>query len=191
MLALYIGSRHGALPAWTSHINGFVGIGGIFGSHSAEVLAGVLVGQKFLDDPSPRGRLRFMVWFGLACYAAGTLLRPLHGISKLGGTESWILVCAGECALLLALFYWLMDVRGWTKWALALIPVGVNPLLAYFLPDFFNKVLNLVSLTGLRPWGWFWHSWSGWSGVANCAVMALAMTGLTALATRFRVVLKL
>jgi len=187
-VAIYIGDRHGSIPGYLDPFSRWEGIGGLFGTDATIVLAGVLVGGLFTKDSAeyPCNKVSFMLWLGLGLYAAGMLIRPLHGISKDNGTDAYALVTAGECCLLFLAFYWVMDIWGLRKWAVWLIPVGVNPLLAYILPDIFGSFLDLANLNR-----YFWWINSGWNGVANCAVMTAVMLALVAGLTRARVRLKL
>ncbi|MCK7479401.1 MAG: hypothetical protein M0C28_20155 [Candidatus Moduliflexus flocculans] len=104
--ALYIGSRHGVLD-FLGPINGFIDVGSLFGSHAAVVTAGMLAGTLFLpgmEETGPRVRVRFLAILGSALLLAGFVLRPLHGFSKIRGTESYALATAGICGLAFLLF---------------------------------------------------------------------------------------
>jgi len=186
MTAVYIGARHGRLDfLWP--IERLFGVGHFFGSISSMVLAGVLVGNQ-LTGPSTRSRstqrLSFMLLFGLGLYAAGYLLRPLHGYHKIAGTESWALVSGGICCLLFLVFYYLMDVRHLKRWAGWLVPVGQNALLAYLMPGLVGVLCGFFGVS------LFW-SWSGWAGAVNALVATAVMLLLTALATRLKLLVKL
>ena len=187
MIALYIGGRHGLLD-WLGPVNNLVGVGEVLGSTSANVMAGVLVGNLFVGQPStrsPGSRLTFMLAFGAGLYFAGTLLRPLHGIIKNQATESYTLVAAGICCLLFSLFYWLIDVRNLRAWAGFLLPAGRNPLLAYLLPDLLTTLFAVVGLPHL-----LWPFDSGLPGAINAAaltaVVLLINRGLTEAGVRLR-----
>jgi predicted acyltransferase len=122
----------------------------------------------------------------VALYAAGQLIRPLHGISKDHGTDAYSLVTAGESCLILALFYLTMDVWKFRAWGAWLLPVGINPLLAYILPDIFSSAVDLT-----HTWELFWRWNTGWPGVGNAAVITLILFAVAAGLTRLRVVMKL
>jgi heparan-alpha-glucosaminide N-acetyltransferase len=168
MIALYIGGRHGRLD-WLGPINNLVGVGEVLGSTSANVMAGVVVGNLFVESSpahSASRRIKFMLAFGLGLYLAGTLLRPLHGIIKNQATESYTLVAAGICCLLFALFYWVIDVGDFRAWAGFLLPAGQNPLLAYLLPDL---VTWFFAVIGLKHFLWPYST--GGSGALNAALL--------------------
>jgi predicted acyltransferase len=197
-VAFYIATRHGALTALGLR-NGFIDAGANFGSHTALILAGAFVGTLFLPGGGSAAaghsrRLRTMAVFGTGLIAAGYLLRPLHGFSKIYATESWTLATAGICALLLAGFYGVMDVLGARRWAGFLQPVGRNPLLAYILPGMLDDLTKLVSsAVGIDVHRLFWPlaDRGGLAGMANAAVMTALVLFLTWLATRKKIILKL
>jgi predicted acyltransferase len=53
-------------------------------------------------------------------------------------TSSYVLIAAGWSALLLAAFYWVIDVKGHQKWALPFIWIGLNPITIYLLGNLIN-----------------------------------------------------
>jgi heparan-alpha-glucosaminide N-acetyltransferase len=195
-VALYIGARHGVLD-FLSPVDSFVAIGSLFGSHSAIVTAGMLVGSLFIPAMSlikPQVRIFRMAVFGSGLLAAGFLLRPLHGFSKNQGTESYCLATSGICCLLLLVFYWLMDVVKLRGWAAFLRPIGTNPLLAYILPDIVRTLIDFVSgLFRLDLWNKIWPYWEsgGGPGMLSAAGMTGIILLLTSVLTRKKIILKI
>ena len=188
LIALYIGDTHGALD-WLGPVHNFIGVGQVLGSTAADVLIGVLIGNTFVGSAAsmtPAMRSRFFLTFGLGLYAAGLLLRPLHGINKIAATDSYALVTGGVCCLSFLLVYWVMEVLHQRRWANALIPVGQNALLAYLLPGMLGNLFGLVGLPGL-----LWQYGAGWPGALNAAVLTLLVLLLTWIATRAGLRLKL
>ncbi|HMA53780.1 MAG TPA: DUF5009 domain-containing protein [Acidobacteriota bacterium] len=196
MTALYIGARHGALD-FLGPINGFVNIGSLFGSHAAIVTAGMLAGTIFLpgsDVPAPRSRIRFLAVLGGALVLAGYVLRPLHGFSKIHGTESYALATAGVCCLVFLLFYIGLDVLKGKKAAAFIIPAGKNPLLAYLLPGLIGNAAGLVGAALNADIGrvlWPFYGTGGIPGMLNAAVMTGIVLLLTAVLSRAGLLLKL
>ncbi len=195
MLALYVGSRHGAL-AFLGSFTDFLNVGVLFGAHGAIVTAGMLAGTCFIKSGGEnivRPRIRFLLPFGASLVVAGYLLRPLHGFSKNNATESWALATSGICCLLLLGFYLLLDVLKARRWAAFLQPIGINPLLAYILPDFFGCAtalgLGLFSVDAGRVF-WPFGDTGGAAGMLNAAVMTGVMLLLTWALTRKKIILK-
>ena len=197
MTALYIGARHGALD-FLGPVNGFLNIGSLFGSHAAIVTAGMLAGSVFLPGSNiaePRRRVRFLALLGAALVLGGYILRPLHGFSKIHGTESYGLATAGICCLLFLLFYLVLDVfKKGRKAAAFILPAGRNPLLAYLLPGLIGSAAGLAgtllhaNVDGLL---WPFYGSGGIPGMLNAAVMTLVVLLVTAGLTKAGLLLKL
>jgi len=70
------------------------------------------------------------------CYFAAGLLTLVVGwqwgktffISRNVWTSSFVLYAAGWSLLLLALFYWVIDVKGFKKWSFFLVVIGMNAI---------------------------------------------------------------
>jgi predicted acyltransferase len=56
-------------------------------------------------------------------------------IIKILWTSSYVLFAGGWSLLLLALFYWVIDVLGFRKWAFFFVVIGMNAITIYFLQD--------------------------------------------------------
>jgi predicted acyltransferase len=188
LIALFIGDRHGMLD-WLSPIGNFVNIGKVLGSTAANVMIGVLVGNCFVGEAAslrPAARARFFLLFGLGLYAAGLLLRPLHGIHKNAATDSYALVTGGVCCLSFLLVYAVMEMGNLRRWADPLVPVGQNALLAYILPGILGNLFVVIGLPGL-----LWQYGSSWPGALNAGVLTLLVMAITWGATRIGLQLKL
>lgn len=157
----------------------------------------MLAGSLFIpggDIREHKPRMKFMFFLGAGTLLAGYILRPLHGITKPQATDSYALVSAGICCLVLLGCYYLMDVKGIKRWANFLLPIGVNPLLAYILPDIVGSVQDiLTSITRFDFWKLLWpfREAGGWLGHINAAAMTLVILLIVRVMTKAKVVLKL
>jgi heparan-alpha-glucosaminide N-acetyltransferase len=196
MIALYIGGRHGVLD-FLAPVNRIVDIGRDFGSHTAIVTAGMIVGTLFASGTGikrPKERIIAMTAFGTGLCLAGYLLRPLHGFNKIYATESYALVTSGICCLLFLAFYGLMDVFKIRRWASFLQPIGKNPLLAYILPSLVGEVAGFAShLFKFNAEQVFWpfREQGGLAGMLNAAAMTGLILLITWAMTRAKIILKL
>ena len=94
LIALYIGSRHGALDWLPLPVQSFIGVGPVLGSTAADVMIGVLVGNHAApNDPHPGLRL-----FSHASDTRSTAAGPppwAHGIPTPGVLSAF---GSGRCA---------------------------------------------------------------------------------------------
>ena len=138
--------------------------------------------------------MRFLAVLGAALVVAGYVLRPLHGFSKIQGTESYGLATAGLCCLCFLLFYVGLDILKKKKAAAFILPAGKNPLLAYLLPGLIGNAAGLLgTLLGadVDRVLWPFYGTGGLPGMLNAAVMTGIVLLLTAVMTRAGLVLKL
>jgi predicted acyltransferase len=127
-------------------------------------------------------RLVIVLGFALLMGIAGYFLAPL-GISKIGATPAWCLYSAAICCVIFACLYWLVDIKGVSRWANFLKPAAVNPLLTYILPFIYYYAIG----PGFPDSGWR----NGLQGVLWSIIFSLIILGIAALLTRWRVRLQL
>lgn len=187
MIAAYMGWRHGRLDFLAS-VSQFVSLGQIFGATAAVVMAGVVVGTLFSGPRklNPHYRLRFIMGFGALLVAAGYLIRPLHGISKIQMTDAYALVSAGVACLCYGGFYIAMEMAKIRGGFGLLVPVGQNALMAYLLPDIVGRLLELAGLTDI-PWA---EKGLG-PGVTNVALLTLVILFFVRFVTQRRIIVRL
>ena len=103
----------------------------------ASCLLGVFAGLLMRDPRStPNRKTLILVGAGIASIALGWVWSLQFPVIKKIWTSSYVLVAGGWSALLLAWFYWVIDVRGWALWARPMVWIGLNPILIYMLGSF-------------------------------------------------------
>ena len=101
----------------------------------ATMIFGLLAGGVLRSSASASARIRTLVVYGVAGLLAGVALHLLGicPIVKRIWTPSWTIFSAGWVTLLLAAFYYVVDVRGYRRWAFPLFVVGMNSIAMYVL----------------------------------------------------------
>jgi predicted acyltransferase len=98
------------------------------GSCLLGVLAGIFLLNPAVDD---RRKVRWLAAGGAVAVLAGFAWSVQFPIIKKIWTSSFVLVAGGFSALLLALFYWVIDVRQWQRWCVPFVWIGMNPITLY------------------------------------------------------------
>ena len=105
---------------------------------TATVLLGVFSGHVLRSRLSPWMRVLVLTLLGIACLGAGWAWAEWLGfpIIKHIWTSSMVLWAAGWSYLLLALFYVVIDVLGFRRWAFPFVVIGMNAITIYVAWDF-------------------------------------------------------
>lgn len=100
----------------------------------ATVLTGLFAGYILkYKEWSPQKKLAYLLIIGASMVAIGWILGIWHPVIKKIWTSSMVLVSSGYCFLLMALFYYIVDYKGWRKYTGWLKVYGMNSILAYML----------------------------------------------------------
>lgn len=110
------------------------------------VLLGAFAGRLLQTALSHRDKIAALVGLGVGCQVLGAAWSCWHPMIKYIWTGSFVLWAGGLSYLLLAVFYWLADVRSWRWWAWPLNIVGTNSLVAYVTGQLFGPVAWLICL---------------------------------------------
>ena len=105
---------------------------------TATTLSGLFAGELIKSGLDRPRVARNLLLLGLAGVALGLVWGIWHPIVKKIWSSSFVLFSSGLCFLLLALFYWIIDVRGYRKWAFFLRVIGMNAITAYVLSHVFD-----------------------------------------------------
>jgi predicted acyltransferase len=129
----------------------------------ASCLLGVFAGLLLRNGTVPPLRkVGVLLVAGAASVLAGYLWGLQFPIIKKLWTSSFVLVAGGYSAMLLALFYLVVDVWQWRRWCTPLVWVGMNAITLYMIEKLFgfkDLAYRLVGTPGspihnaLSPWG--------------------------------------
>ncbi|MBI4220307.1 MAG: hypothetical protein HY682_09210 [Chloroflexi bacterium] len=97
------------------------------------MLFGVWTGAMLRGERAHREKLKILVIAGCIGLVAGFALSPLTPIMQKLWTASYTLYTAGYVLLTVGMFYWLFDIRRYSKPAFPLVVVGMNSIFIYAL----------------------------------------------------------
>ncbi len=100
-----------------------------------------LVAGRWLRTYAPRIPVKRMLIAGAIGVTAGLALHfsGICPVVKRIWTPSWTLFSGGLCFLFLAGFSWIIDVKGYRKWAFPLVVIGMNSIAAYMIAHLFER----------------------------------------------------
>jgi len=115
-------------------------------------LLGILTGQFLKENQmAPERKALYLFGAGLALVALAQAWNLVFPINKNLWTSSFTLQTGGCSLLLLSAFYYIMDVRGYQKWAFFFRIIGLNSILIYMSVVFID-------------WGFTAKALLGWAG---------------------------
>lgn len=131
----------------------------------ATTLSGILTGSYLKKERlSPAKKAGWLAMAGLAGILLALLWNNIFPVNKNLWSSSFVLLTTGISLLLLALFYYVIDVRGHIKWSFFFRVIGLNSIFIYVSP----KVIHYGYFAeGL--FGWF----AGLFGAYQPAVILL------------------
>lgn len=113
----------------------------------ATTLAGVLTGHWLRLRQSELEKVAGVFVAGAALVVAGWAWGFWFPINKALWTSSYVLLTAGLALQLLAVCFWLVDLKGIRRWAKPFLIFGTNALAIYFLSELFSRIISLITLT--------------------------------------------
>ena len=114
----------------------------------ATTLFGVVAGHLVRASSGPALSLR-LVRDGAILLTLGAVWGLVFPLNKNLWTSSYAVFMAGWAMVLLGGFHWLIDVRGWKRWAAPLVIYGSNALAMFVLAGLVGKLLYLIKWTGV------------------------------------------
>ena len=103
------------------------------------ILWGSLAGNWLRSGQTAERKAVMLALSGILCIILGYLWGfsfPI--IKRVVWSSSYVTLACGWSLLFLAIFYWIMDVKGYRKWAFFFIVIGTNAITIYFLQDVVN-----------------------------------------------------
>ena len=128
---------------------------------ASSVLLGSLAGHLLRSARPANTKALLLVCAGVACVGQGLLWSLEFPIIKLLWTSSFVLVSGGISFLVLALFYWIIDVLGYGRWPFFFVVIGMNSLAVYVATMLFDfRLLADIFVGKLLPRLGRWDSFT-------------------------------
>jgi predicted acyltransferase len=112
----------------------------------ATALLGVLAGTWMRSDRPPLDKVAGLFVVGNAGVVLGLVWGEWFAINKNLWTSSYVLLTAGLAAHLLALCYYLIDLKGYRKWGQPFVIFGSNAIAAYVFSSLGALTLEFVKV---------------------------------------------
>jgi predicted acyltransferase len=112
----------------------------------ATTLFGVLTGRWLRTERSKEEKTAWMFVAGNVLLVIGATLDMWLPINKNLWTSSYSVFMAGFALVCLAIFYWLIDVKGYKKWATPFVIYGMNAITVFVLSGVVGRTLGLVKV---------------------------------------------
>jgi predicted acyltransferase len=126
----------------------------------ASAMLGIFAGLILQNtNASPAQRAKWLAGLGIACLAAGTVWGWQFPIIKKLWTSSYVLVAGGWSYLLLALFYTIIDIGNYRRWAQPFVWIGMNPIAIYLATnladpiEIVRRVIHPSMVAAMHPYG--------------------------------------
>jgi len=142
----------------------------------ATTLFGVLTGHWLRSERTRWDKVVGMFVAGAVAVVLGWAWNSFFPINKALWTSSYVLFTTGLGLELLALCYWLIDVKGYRRWAWPFEVFGVNALALFVGTGLMVKVMGLVKLprgdgTQVSSQGWIFRNlFLSWASPINASL---------------------
>jgi predicted acyltransferase len=125
----------------------------------ATTMLGVFTGYLLQTKKTGKEKLVALIASGTTLVILGKIWEIWHPLIKHIWTGSFVLYSGGICLLLLAAFFYLIEVRGYKKWSVGFIVIGSNAIAAYVSSHIFDfRLVAKVFVGGLKPYIGDWYS---------------------------------
>ena len=109
-------------------------------------LLGVLAGRQLASGWPLSDRLNALFAAGGIGAVAGLMWNWVFPINKNLWTSSYVAFTAGFAAVLLAISYWIIDVRGWRGWTKPFVVLGANAITLFAASALLVKTMGLIKV---------------------------------------------
>lgn len=112
----------------------------------ATVLIGVLAGNWLHSSREGRDKAIGLFFFANLLMFFGLWAAHDMPINKKMWSSSYVLLMGGLAMNVLAMCYWLIDVKGWRRWSWPLLVFGSNAIVVFFMSGIVGRLLGYCKL---------------------------------------------
>jgi predicted acyltransferase len=122
------------------------------------VMLGTFAGRILLSDNVPMKNIWRLAILGISCIIAGKIWGIWFPVIHHLWTSSLVLFAGGLSTLLLTLFYLVIDVWGYKRWAFPFVVIGMNAIAVYVASHLFDfSIIGNVFVGGLSTYTGAWN----------------------------------
>ncbi|HSE32134.1 MAG TPA: DUF5009 domain-containing protein [Pyrinomonadaceae bacterium] len=141
----------------------------------ATTLMGVLTGQWLRSEKTRQEKVAGMFVAGAICVAVGWAWNSFFVINKALWTSSYVLFTGGLALQFLAVFYWIIDIKGYRRWAKPFEVFGLNAIALYVGSGLMADLLGLIKVNAggasvpLQSWI-YQNVFASWASPVNASL---------------------
>jgi predicted acyltransferase len=139
-------------------------------------LFGILTGHWLRSERPRIEKVVGMFVAGAVCVVLGWAWNPFFPINKSLWTSSYVLFTGGLALQFLALCYWVIDIKGFRRWAWPFEVFGVNALALFVGTGLMVKLMGLIKIprgdgTQISSQGWIFRNlFLSWASPINASL---------------------
>jgi heparan-alpha-glucosaminide N-acetyltransferase len=109
----------------------------------ATMILGLLAGELLRSDADAFKKFKMLAAIGIAGLIVGLILDAtgVAPVVKRIWSPGWVVFSSGWTFTLLAAFYFIVDLRGYQRWAFPLLVVGMNSIAMYLMAHWWPKFI--------------------------------------------------
>lgn len=111
-------------------------------------IAGLLTGTWLVSSVSTERKAVGLLAGAAAGIMVGLLWNTFFPINKALWTSSYVLYAAGIALLVLAILYYMIDVKGYKGWTEFFVIFGVNPMVVFFFSGIIPRTMSAIKIYG-------------------------------------------
>jgi predicted acyltransferase len=123
----------------------------------ATTLIGVLTGQWLRSEKTRYEKVAAMFVVGAVCIALGWGWNAFFPINKALWTSSYVLFTGGLALQFLAFCYWLIDIKGYRRWAKPFEVFGMNAIALYVGAGIMADLFGVIKVQGQSLGSWIYE----------------------------------
>jgi len=110
----------------------------------ATTLCGILCGHFLRSNRTALEKVSGLFVVGAAAVISGWAWHGFFPVNKALWTSSYVVLTAGLALQLLAICYWLIDIKGYKRWAFPFVVFGVNAITVFVLSGLIARIMTLI-----------------------------------------------
>lgn len=137
----------------------------------ATTLIGVLTGRFLRTEKTRLDKAAGMFVAGAVCVAAGWAWNSFFPINKALWTSSYVVFTGGLALQFLALCYWLIDIKGYRRWARPFEIFGMNAIALYVGAGLMASLFGEIRVGGTTLGTWIYENvFLTWASPINASL---------------------